>query len=103
MGSPHAHTLIWVVEALKFGIDNNKLVCYFIDTYVTCSIPCEEGKLEEQVLLLWRHKHSSYCCRNKNCRFKFPHPLIENMLITNPITDHNSNDTSKILAKVCKI
>ena len=102
-GSPHAHTLIWVEEAPKFGIDDNKLVCDFIDKYVTCSIPREEGKLKEQVLLLQQHKHSSYCRRNKNCRFKFPHPPSKNTLITNPTTDHNSNDASKILAKVRKI
>ena len=102
-GSPHAHTLIWVEEAPKFGIDDNKLVCEFIDKYVTCSIPREEGKLKEQVLLLQQHKHSSYCRRNKNCRFKFPHPPSKNTLITSPTTDDNFNDASKILRKVRKI
>ena len=113
-GSPHAHTLIWVEDAPKIGIDNDHEICDFIDKYVSCSIPREEGKLKEQVLLLQQHKHSSYCNRKKNCRFRFPHPPSTRTLISSPATgdainDNNddtttqSNRASQTLSKVRKL
>ena len=113
-GSPHAHTLIWVENAPKIGIDDDQEICDFIDKYVSCSIPHEEGKLKEQVLLLQQHKHSSYCNRKKNCRFRFPHPPSTRTLISSPatgdISDDNNDDTttqsnraSQTLSKVRKL
>ena len=67
-GSPHAHCVIWVKDAPKYGIDDDQLVCDFIDQYITCGIPSEEGKLKELVLLLQQHKHSSYCRAQNNVR-----------------------------------
>ena len=43
-GSPHAHTVIWVKDAPKFDINDDKEVTDFIDKYVTCCKP-EDGKL----------------------------------------------------------
>ncbi len=40
-GSPHAHCIIWIEDALKYDVDNDN-VCVFIDQYVSCSIPGEE-------------------------------------------------------------
>ena len=81
---------------------------------MSCSIPREEDKLKEQVLLLQQHKHSSYCNRKKNCRFKFPHPPSTRTLISSPATgdagDDNNDDTtmqtnqaSRTLSKVRKL
>jgi hypothetical protein len=36
------------------------MMCAFIDQYISCAIPSEEGKLKELVQLLQQHKHSSY-------------------------------------------
>ena len=60
-GSPHAHCVLWVEDAPKYGVAKNNEVCAFIDQYVSCAIPAEECKLKELVLLLQQHKHSSYC------------------------------------------
>ena len=57
-GSPHAHCVIWVKDAPEFGVDNNDDVCDFIDQYVSCKVPAEDGKLKDLVLLLQKHKHS---------------------------------------------
>ena len=38
-GSPHAHCVIWVKDAPKYGIDSDEEVCAFIDKYITCAIP----------------------------------------------------------------
>ena len=110
---PHAHTLIWVENAPKIGIDDNQEICDFINKYVSCCIPREEGKLKEQVLLLQQHKHSSYCNRKKNCRFKFPHPPSTRTLISSPATGDASDDNddtttqtnqaSQTLSKVRKL
>ena len=65
-GSPHAHCVIWVKDAPEYGVDHDSQVCDFIDQYVSCKLPKE---LKELVLLLQKHKYSSYCKRNKSCRF----------------------------------
>ena len=55
--SPHAHCVIWVKDAPEFSVDNNDVVCDFIDQYVSCKVPSEDGKLKELVLLLQKHTH----------------------------------------------
>lgn len=66
-----SHCVIWVKDDPKFGIEGNDIVCEFIDQYVTCELPAEDGKLKELVFLLQNHKHSTYCRRNKSCHFSF--------------------------------
>ena len=72
-GSPHAHTVIWVKDAPKYGVDEDSDVVAFTDKYITCAKP-DDGKLRELVLMLQEHKHSTYCKRGKACRFHFPQP-----------------------------
>ena len=59
-GSPHAHCVIWVRDAPEYGVDHDNEVCSFIDQYVSCKVPKEDGRLKDLVLLLQQHKHSSY-------------------------------------------
>ena len=59
-GSPHAHCVIWVKDAPKYDVDDNDIVCTFIDQYISCAIPGEEGKLKKLVQLLRQDKHSSH-------------------------------------------
>ena len=100
-GSPHAHCVLWIKDAPRYGIDDNADVCHFIDKYITCAIPADEGKLRDIVLLLQKHKHSSYCRHNKGCRFHFPHPP-NNETITSEQSDDTS-DCIQVLTKVCKV
>ena len=58
-GSPHAHCVLWVKNAPKFGEQPDSAVSDFIDKYIKCSIPSDEGKLKELVLSLQQHKHST--------------------------------------------
>ena len=44
-GSPHAHCVIWVKDAPEYGVDHDSQVCDFIDQYVSCKLPKEDGKL----------------------------------------------------------
>ena len=79
-------------------------VCDFIDKYISCDIPKEEGQLKDLVLLLQQHIHSSYCKRNKMCRFSFPQPPSSKTLIAKPDSDSSVVANAQIiLAKVRKV
>ena len=75
-GSPHARCVLWVKDAPKYGVDSDEDVCAFIDQYVSCAIPAVDCKLKELVLMVQLHRHSSYCKRNKRCRFNSPILLV---------------------------
>ena len=105
-GSPHAHCVIWVKDAPEYGVDHDSEVCDFIDQYVSCKLPKEDGKLRELVLLLQQHKHSSYCKRNKSCRFNFPKPPSSKTLIAKCSEDDDDDVVAQnvaVLSKVQKI
>ena len=53
-GSPHAHCVTWVKDAPKCDVGDDN-ACAFIDQYISCAIPSEEGKLKELVQLLQQH------------------------------------------------
>ena len=104
-GSPHAHTLIWIKDSPKFGVAGNKEFSKFLDKYISFAIPREEGELRDKVLLQ-QHRHSNYCKRGMNCRFRFPHPPSTCTLVTRPVTGDNeteANEASKVLGEVWKL
>ena len=103
-GSPHAHCIIWIKDAPRFGMNEDSDVYEFIDQYISCSIPQDEAKLKDLVLLLQQHKHSSYCKRNKVCRFSFPHPPSYKTLIAKPHDDPTVTSSAQdVLAQVRKV
>ena len=103
-GSPHAHCVIWVRDAPKYSVDDDHDVCAFIDQYISCAVPSEDGKLKELVQLLQQHKHSSYCKRHNSCRFSFPKPPSPNTLIAQPESDPDVvKQAQTVLAKVHKV
>ena len=103
-GSPHAHCVIWVKDAPQYGEHPDKTVCDFIDQYVSCKVPKEDSKLEDLVLLLQKHNHSTYCRRNKTCRFSFPKPPSSKTIICKYIPELNdTRQASAVLSKVQKL
>ena len=72
-GSPHAHTILWIKDAPKLGVDSDQEVCNFIERYVHCNIPQEEG-VAQLVSKVQKHRHSATCRRNGQCRFHYPRP-----------------------------
>ena len=81
-------------------------ICAFIDKYISCKLPAEDGKLRELVLLLQKQKHSSYCKRNKTCHFNFPKPPSPKTLITKfdpENTDTDVDHSLTVLKKVQKL
>ena len=71
-GSPHAYSVIWVKDAPKYDVDDCDNVCAFIDQYISCAIPSEEGKLKQLVQLLQQYKHSSYCKKAQPLQVQLP-------------------------------
>lgn len=55
------------------------------------------------MLLLQKHKHSSYCKRNKTCRFSFPKPPSPKTLITKVDLEHDVDHNLSVLTKVQKL
>ena len=103
-GSPHAHCVVWVKDAPQYDESPDSVVCDFIDQYISCKLPPEDGKLKELVLLLQRHKHSSYCKRNKTCHFNFPKPPSLKTLITKFDPENTDVEQSTtVLQKVQKL
>ena len=103
-GSPHANCVLWVKGAPKFGKNPDTEVCNFIGKYTACNIPSDNEKLKELVLLVQQHKHSTYCKRNKQCRFSFPQPPSSCTLISQPYSDDsNSKSITECLSKVKKL
>ena len=79
-------------------------MCAFIDQYVSCAIPTQEGKLKELVQLLQQHKHSSYCKRHNSCRFSCPKPPSYETLIAQPECDPDVVEQAQtVLAKVHQV
>ena len=63
-GSPHAHCLLWVEDAPKIDVDDDNVICNFIDKYASGMVPCDgEGTrhIRELVRKFETHSHSSYC------------------------------------------
>ena len=95
--------MIWVKDAPEYGVDHDSQVCDFIDQYVSCKLPKEDGKLRELVLLLQQHKHSSYCKRNKSCRFNFPTPPSSKTLIAKSNEDDDDDVVAQNVAVLSKV
>ncbi len=96
---------MWIKDAPTFGEHADNIVCDFIDKYVSCNLPSEDGRLKELILSVQQHKHSTYCKRNKRCRFSFRHPPSSSTLIAKEDTSDDIDITvmSQSLSKVRKL
>ena len=104
-GSPHAHTLLWVKNAPQINVQTDDEVCEFVQKYISCDIPDNEDE-KELVCSLQKHSHSSYCRKKGSCRFKYPKPPSDRVIIAKePDTESSMEQKSKainIMGKVYK-
>ena len=56
-GSPHAHFLLWVKDALKIDKDPDDIVCAFIDKCITAVIPQIAPENENHIKLMETYKN----------------------------------------------
>ncbi|KAI8492052.1 hypothetical protein Bbelb_304250 [Branchiostoma belcheri] len=97
-GSPHAHTILWMEDAPKLGVDSDADVVNFINKHQTCAIPDEEEEdLRHLVLSLQKHVHSSTCRKAGSCRFRFPHPPSTETMIGRPSDEANATAVQRDL------
>ena len=75
-GSPHAHCVVWVKNAPKFGIDSDEDVCNFIDKYISVAVPNTDCKLKELVLMLQQHNIPHIAKDLKVVDLIFHNPLV---------------------------
>jgi hypothetical protein len=86
-GSEHDHGLLWVANVPTYGLDSNKIIENFVDTYITC----DSDKLTPNFHEAQQHCHKK-TCRKKNqviCPFNFPWPPMEETKIIEPISLEN--------------
>ena len=104
-GSPHAHTIIWVKNAPKIGVQTDQEVIDFINKYQMCDLPTNDQELLELVQLLQTHVHSASCRRPlSSCRFHFPLPPTKNTIIAREEEDDTKLKKVKItLSKINEI
>ena len=107
-GSPHAHCVVWVKNAPRYGIDSEDNVTSFIDKYQTCHYPEQDDELRELVHLQ-KHAHSSTCMQRGVCRFNIPkQPSPMTLFSTEPIGDDkadilkHSKDTLAVVKETIK-
>lgn len=85
-GSCHAHFLIWVRNAPKYGESDLDSVIKFIDLHISCKKP-DIGTELETLVKRQIHRHSRTCkTKNKKCRFSYPQPPMDETCILEPLT-----------------
>ncbi|CAH1233099.1 PIF1 [Branchiostoma lanceolatum] len=89
-GSPHAHTILWMKNAPKLGVDEDAEIINFINEHQSCAIPDNSDEdMRDLVLSRQKHVHSKTCRRAGSCRFKFPHPPSMETIIARQPSDMN--------------
>ena len=89
-GSPHAHCLLWVKDALRIGHNTDDEVCAFVDKYIIAvmSKPCKENEHDISMMKrLQKHTHSDYCRHRKTCHFGSPKPPSNKTIICHKPVD----------------
>jgi hypothetical protein len=101
-GSPHAHTLLWVKDAPQIGIQEDDEVKQFVQKHIYCCIPDIE-KHAELVLKLQKHSHSSYCRKKGTCRFGYPKPVSDRVILAREPDDEDEGKRCRIIKEASSI
>ena len=106
----HIHGLLWIEDAPIYGVDEDQIVCDFIDQYVSCTLPTEEEDKElHDLLAMQTHNHTDSCqkksvkdakrpegmsdadwklrLKDLKCRFNFPRPVSDHTHIEMDLAD----------------
>ncbi len=69
-GSQHDHGLLWVANALIYGLDSNNAIENFVDKYISCN----NNKLVTNLCEAQTHGHKMTCSKQNQtiCQFNFP-------------------------------
>lgn len=66
-GMCHFHMLVWIEGAPMLGASSEEEIAQFIMRVASCALPDKNASptLYDRVTRFQRHKHNSYCMRNK--------------------------------------
>ena len=90
-GSPHIHSLVWVIGATILSTTSEDEHVAFIDNIIKCELPNrqERPRLFELVRTYQTHSHSKSCRKYKNmeCRYSFGKYFTDHTVIAHPLSD----------------
>ena len=102
-GSPHIHSLIWVIDAFILSKNNKEEYIAFIDSILNCNLPNREEKPElyELVRTYQTHSHSKSCRKYKNvsCWYSFGKFFTNKTIIADPYQKVRSKMTKPRCSK----
>ena len=88
-GSPHIHSLIWVIGAPILSENNKEEYITFVDSIVKCNLPdkMDKPELYNLVRTYQTHSHSKSCrkYKNMNCRYSFGRFFTDKTIIADPL------------------
>ena len=90
-GSPHIHSLVWVIGAPILSTTSEDEYVPFIDNIIKCELPNpqERPRLFELVQTYQTHSHSKSCGKYKNMeyRYSFGKYFTDHTVIAHPLSD----------------
>ena len=90
-GSPHIHSLVWVIGAPILSTTSEDEYVAFIDNIIKCELPNpqERPRLFELVRTYQTHSHSKSYRKYKNmkCRYSFGKYFTDHTIIAHPLSD----------------
>ena len=103
-GSPHVHAILWV-EIAPQPNDPSEDICNFVGKYIQSNLPSTDEEPCTLVQEVQTHRHTATCTkRGGACRFGFPKPISEDIILSRPDSNNDDPKTRKaaieILSKV---
>lgn len=100
-GSPHIHSLLWVVNAPVLNSQNKEEYITFIDNVIKCDMPDinNDPELYKLVRTYQTHSHSRSCrkYKNKKCRYSFGKFFTDRTIIGEPLPDDMSEEQKHVV------
>ena len=98
-GSPHVHSLIWVIGALKLTLHNVDEYNNWLENTISACLPDPkvDSTLYELVKTYQIHQHSKTCRRykNDNCCFLFGRFFTDKTIVAKPLNSNLSDAKKK--------
>ena len=102
-GSPHIHSLLWILNAPVLNQNNKEDYIAFVDNIIKCDLPSKDTnpELYDLVLTYQTHSHSKSCrkYKNKKCRYSFGKYFTDHTIVAEPLPDEMPKEEKDIILK----
>ena len=106
-GSPHIHSLVWVIGPRMLSTTSEDEYAAFIDNIIKCELPNpqERPRLFQRVRTYQTHSHSKSCrmYKNMDCRSSFGKYFTDHTIIAHPRSDKLSVEEKALILQQRKI